>query len=115
MEAFAEYQKAIPLSGDSPDEPASLAYTYALSGRKQEALRIIDDLQERSKRSYISPAIIAFVYTGLGEKDQAFEWLEKAYHGRDSLLVLLKVEPMFDPLRSDPRFQDLLRRVGFSQ
>ncbi len=112
QEAIAEYQKAIPLSGDSPDEPASLAYTYALSGRRQEALRIIDDLKERSKRSYISPSTMAFIYIGLAEKNQAFELLDKAYNERDILLVLLKVEPMFDPLRSDPRFQDLLRRVG---
>jgi serine/threonine-protein kinase len=112
QEAIAEYQKAIPLSGDSPDEPASLAYTYALLGRRQEALRIIDDLKERSKRSYISPSTMAFIYIGLAEKNQAFELLDKAYNERDILLVLLKVEPMFDPLRSDPRFQDLLRRVG---
>jgi DNA-binding winged helix-turn-helix (wHTH) protein/TolB-like protein/Flp pilus assembly protein TadD len=111
-EAIAEYQKAIPLSGDSPDEPASLAYAYALSGRSREALKIVDDLNERSKRSYISPTVMAFIYAGLGEKDQAFALLDKAYDGRDFLLVLLKTEPMFDPLRSDPRFTELMRRVG---
>ncbi len=111
-EAIAAYQKAIPLSGDSPDEPASLGYAYALSGRRQEALQIIDDLKQQSKRSYISPTLIAIVYAGLGEKEQAFEWLDKAYHGQDSILVYLKVEPMFDSLRSDPRYADLLRRVG---
>jgi TolB-like protein/DNA-binding winged helix-turn-helix (wHTH) protein/Flp pilus assembly protein TadD len=111
-EAIAEYQKAIPLSGDSPDEPASLGYVYALSGRRQEALQIIDDLKQQSKRSYISPTLIAIVYTGLGEKEQAFEWLDKAYNGQDSNLVYLKVDPMFDNLRSDPRYADLLRRVG---
>jgi len=114
-EAIKEYQKSIPLSGDSQDEPASLAYAYALSGKKQEALRIIEDLKQRSKRSYISPTVIAFIYAGLGENDQAFEWLEKAYNGRDFILVLLKVEPTFDRLRSDPRFEDLLRRVGLPQ
>ena len=114
-EAIAEYQKSIPLSGDSPDEPASLAYAYALSGRRQEALQIIDDLKQRSKRGYISPTIIAFIYAGLGENDQAFEWLDKAYDGRDFILVLLKVEPLFDRLRSDPRFADLSRRVGSPQ
>ena len=114
-EAIAEYQKSIPLSGDSPDEPASLAYAYALSGRRKEALQIIDDLQQRSQHRYISPTIIAFIYAGLGEKEQAFEWLEKAYQRRDFLLVLLKVEPMFERLRSDPRFPDLVQRVGLPQ
>ena len=114
-DAIAEYQKAIPLSGDSPDEPAMLGYAYAVSGKRREALQVIDDLKERSKRSYISPTLIAFIYASLGEKDQAFAWLDKAYDGRDSLLILLKVEPMFDPLRSDPRFTELLQRVGLPQ
>ena len=73
---------------------------------------MIEELKERSKRSYISPTIIAFIYTGLGEKDQAFAWLDKAYDGRDFILVMLKVDPTYDSLRSDPRFLDLMRRVG---
>ncbi|MCY7347194.1 MAG: tetratricopeptide repeat protein, partial [Pyrinomonadaceae bacterium] len=112
QEAIAEYQKAIHLSGDSPDELASLGYAYALSGKRQEAFQIVDDLKQRSKRSYISPTLIAVVYAGLGEKEQAFEWLDKAYNGQNSNLVYLKVDPMFDSLRSDPRYADLLRRVG---
>ncbi|MEK6324039.1 MAG: protein kinase [Acidobacteriota bacterium] len=112
-EAISEYQRSIPLSGDSPDEPASLGYAYALSGKRREAQQVIDELKERSKRRHISPAIIAFIYMGLGEKDQAFAWLDKAYEERDSILVLLKVEPMFDSLRSDSRFAALLRRAGF--
>ena len=111
-EAIAEYQKAIPLSGESPDEPASLAYAYALSGRRKEALLIVDELNESTKRRYISPTVIAFIYGALGDKDQAFALLDKAYDGRDFLLVLLKVEPMFDPLRTDPRFTELTRRVS---
>ena len=111
-EAVSEYKKAIPLSGDSPDELASLGYAYALWGKKGEARAVIEELKERSKRRYISPTIIAFIYGGLGEKDEAFAWLEKAYNGRDFILVLLNVDPTFDPLRSDPRFVDLMRRVG---
>jgi serine/threonine-protein kinase len=111
-EAIAEYQKAIPLSGDSPDEPAALGYAYALSGKRHEAQELIDELKERSKRRYISPTVIAFIYAGLGEKDQAFALLDKAYDERDSILVLLKVEPAFNNLRSDPRFAELMRRVG---
>ena len=114
-EAIAEYQKAIPLSGDSPDEPAMLGYAYALSGKRREAQQVIDDLKERSKRTYVSPSTIAFIYGGLGEMEQAFVWLDKAYDERDSLLILLKIEPTFDPLRSDPRFTELLRRVGLPQ
>ncbi|MBA2527804.1 MAG: protein kinase [Pyrinomonadaceae bacterium] len=111
-DAIAEYQKSIPLSGDSPDEPASLGYAYALSGKRREAQQVIDELQERSKRRYISPTVIAFIYAGLGEKDQAFALLDKAHNERDVILVLLKVEPMFNSLRSDPRFADLTHRVG---
>jgi len=111
-QAIASFQKAIPLSGDSPDEPAELARAYAKSDRKTEARRIADDLKEQSKRRYISPCVIASIYAALGEKDQAFVWLEKAYEAHDFLLVLLKVEPMFDNLRSDPRFTILLKRVG---
>ena len=115
QEAIAEYQQSIPLSGESPDEPASLAYAYALAGKRQEALKLLEDLKERSKRSYVSPSLIALIYTGLGEKDQAFAWLDKAYDGRDFFLVYLKAEPTFDTLRSDPRFPDLVQRVGLPQ
>jgi tetratricopeptide (TPR) repeat protein len=111
-EAIAEYQLSIPLSGDSPDEYAALAYAYALSGRRADALRIIEDLKRRSERMYIPPSLIAFIYAGLGEKDKAFEWMEKAYVGRDFLMSVLNVEPLFDQLRDDPRFDRLTSRVG---
>lgn len=114
-EAVAEYQKAIPLSGDSTDEPASLGCAYALSGRTREAQQVLAELKERAKRTYISPTVIAFIHISLGEKDQAFALLDKAYEGRDFILVTLKAEPMFDSLRSDRRFTDLLRRVGLPQ
>lgn len=113
--AILAFQKSIPLSGDSPDEPASLAYAYALSGNKAEARKILKELNQQSKRRYISPGALADIYAVLGDKDQAFALLEQAYDERDNMVVLLKVEPMFDPLRSDPRFTDLLRRVGFPQ
>jgi TolB-like protein/tetratricopeptide (TPR) repeat protein len=114
-EAVAEYQKAIPLSGDSPDELASLGYVYALSGKRREAQAVIEELEERSKRRYISPTVIAFIHAGLGERDESFARLERAYDGRDFILVLLKVEPLFDRLRPDPRFAELVRRVGLPQ
>jgi serine/threonine-protein kinase len=111
-DAITALQKSIPLSGDSPDEPASLGCVYARSGRKAEALKIVEDLKEQSKRKYIAPSVIAELYTALGEKDQAFAWLDKAYEDHDFILVLLKGEPTFDNLRSDPRFTALLKRIG---
>jgi TolB-like protein/Flp pilus assembly protein TadD len=113
--AILAFQKSIPLSGDSPDEPASLAHAYALSGKKTEARKILEELKQQAKRKYVSPGTIADLYFLLGDKDQAFALLEKAYDERDNMIVLLKVEPMFDPMRSDPRFDNLLRRVGFPQ
>jgi hypothetical protein len=80
--------------------------------RARAALR---ELQELAKRKYVQPYSIAMIYTGLGEKDQALAWLEKAYDDRSSYMVYLKVEPIFDSLHSDPRFVDLIRRVGLPQ
>ena len=113
--AILALQKSIPLSGDSPDEAASLAHAYALSGKRTEARKILEELKQQAKHKYVSPGTIADLYFLLGDKDQAFALLEKAYEERDNMVVLLKVEPMFDPLRSDPRFANLLRRVGFPQ
>ena len=84
-----------------------------MSGKRGEALRILDELMELLQRRYVSPSSFAIVYIGLGDKDQAFAWLEKAYEDRSTFLTEFKVEPMFDSLRSDPRFQDLLRRMNF--
>ncbi|HLE63559.1 MAG TPA: hypothetical protein VI750_10480, partial [Pyrinomonadaceae bacterium] len=92
-----------------------LAHAYALSGKRVEAQETLAKLQEISKRRYVSPATIAIIYAALGDRDQAFAWLEKADKGRDGLLARLKVDPRFDSLRSDPRFTDLVRRVGLPQ
>jgi serine/threonine protein kinase/tetratricopeptide (TPR) repeat protein len=111
-EGIAEIQKAVALSGDSVEEKAYLGYAYAAIGRRNEAQKVINELTEQSHRKYISPYLLALVYTGLGDKDQAFEWLEKAYSDRAVNLIWLNVEPIFDNLRSDPRFANLVRRVG---
>jgi serine/threonine protein kinase/TolB-like protein/Tfp pilus assembly protein PilF len=111
-EAIETLQKSIPLSGDSPDERAELARTYALAGRRDEALKVLNELKQLSERKHVSPTVIAAIYGALGDKDQAFAWLNKAFETRDFILVLLKVEPMFDPLRDDPRFTALMKRVG---
>ncbi len=113
-EAIADMNKAKALVGDDPGLIEELACAYALSGQKTEAQKLLDALKERSAREYVDPGLIALIYTSLGEKDQAFEWLEKAYQARSSWMTWLKVEPKFDSLRSDPRFTDLMRRVGIS-
>ena len=114
-EAIAEFQKAIPLSGDSPDEPAELARAYALAGRRDEALKIIGGLNKLSEHKHVSPTGIAATYGALGDKNQAFAFLNKAFDERDFVLIMLKVEPMLDPLRSDPRFAELVRRIGLPE
>jgi len=114
-EAIVEFQKSIPLSGDSPDEPAELARAYALAGRRDEALKIVEELKKLSERKHVSPTVIASIYAALGDKEHSFALLNKALEDRDFVLVLLKVEPMFDPLRSDPRFSELIRRVGLPE
>ncbi|MEP6706716.1 MAG: protein kinase [Pyrinomonadaceae bacterium] len=111
-EAIAEINKAIALSGGNVRDIATLGHAYAVSGRKSEALKVLDELQGRAKQKYVSPYFIALIYTGLGEKDQAFGWLQKAYEERHPYLILINVEPVFDSLRSDPRFSDLVRSIG---
>jgi serine/threonine protein kinase/Flp pilus assembly protein TadD len=111
-EAFAEFQKAISLSGGNAMIKGELGHAYAVSGRRDEAMKVLDELLELSRRRYVSPFAIALVYTGLGEKDQAIAWLEKSAEERARLILSLKVNPVFDRLRSDPRFTDLRRRVG---
>lgn len=109
-EAITELQKATELSQGSPTITANLARAYAASNRKEEALRLLDDLKKSSAPASSHASEIAVVYTALGDKDQAMTWLEKGYEERFNPGVLLR--PGFDPLRSDPRFQDLLRRIG---
>ena len=112
-EAIAAFQNAIRLfPGGSSIAEAELAHAYAVSGNREEAQKIIAELQELAKSKYVSSFQIAAIYAGLGEKDQAFAWLEKAYEERSDGLVNLNAEQRFDSLRSDPRFKDLARRIG---
>ncbi len=109
-EAIAELEKAVQLSGDSPTCIANLARAYVASGKRSEALTLLGDLKKRSNPGYSNAAEIAMIYASLGDTDQAMTWLEKGYQERFNPGVLLR--PGFDPLRSDPRFQNLLRRIG---
>jgi tetratricopeptide (TPR) repeat protein len=101
-------------SGGSSITKANLAHAYAVSGNREAAQKIITELEEQSKSNYVAAFDIALIHAGLGEKDQAFAWLEKAYEERSPDLVTLRTEPRFDNLRSDRRFTDLARRVGLS-
>jgi tetratricopeptide (TPR) repeat protein len=112
--AISEFQKAKSLS-DVPWNDAGLGYVYASSGREQKALNVITEMKARAKQRYVSSYAIASVYAGLGDRDQAFEWLEKAYDERSPGLTWLKAEPMLDRIRQDPRYADLLRRMGLPQ
>jgi TolB-like protein/Tfp pilus assembly protein PilF/predicted Ser/Thr protein kinase len=116
-EAIAGFQKAITVTRGTDKILAlpSLGHVYAVSGRKTEARKILAELQRLSEHSYVPAHDVALVCTGLGEKDKAFAWLDTAYEEHSFNLSHLKVEPRFDPLRSDPRFADLLRRVGLPQ
>ncbi len=115
-EAIAELEKAVNLSNRTDEGAmASLGMVLGDSGRKQEARKLLEELEERSKRRYISPYLVALIQVGLGERDQAIASLEQGYTDRDQWMMFLKVDPHMDDLRSDPRFQDLLRRVGLPQ
>ncbi len=109
-EAVAELQEAAQLSGESPTVMANLGRAYAASGKRSEAIKLLSALKKRSNSIYSHGSEIAVIYAALGDTDQAMNWLEKGFEERFNPGVLLR--PGFDPLRSDPRFQDLLRRIG---
>lgn len=111
-EAISEFEKGVKLS-NSPLMIALLGHAYAASGNRVEARRVLADL-ERQKQKYVSPYTVAAIYAGLGEKDQAFKWLEKAYNERDIWLMNLRVDPVFKGLRSEQRFTDLIRRLDLA-
>jgi serine/threonine protein kinase/Tfp pilus assembly protein PilF len=112
-EALAEFWKARDLGGPTITS-ALAAYTYARMGRRREALKVLDELKNPSITPYVPPSSIAMVHLGLGEKEKAWEWLERAYEDRDPILTFIVVEPKWDDLRSDPRYADLVRRVGLT-
>jgi len=109
-EAVVELQKAVQLSGDSPTCIANLARAYIASGKRSDAVKLLSDLKKRSNPGHSNAAEIAMIYASLGDSNQAVNWLEKGYEERFNPGVLLR--PSFDPLRSDPRFQNLVHRIG---
>ena len=118
-DGIAEFQKALTFSKGSTEILAYLGHAYAVAGRQTEAREVLRRLQELlQQKKYVSAFDVAIIHAGLGEPDQAFDWLEKAYAERSSGfsgLVYLNTDPRLDGLRSDPRFQDLLRRMKFPE
>lgn len=112
QEGYDELRKSAILSGNSPLYSAQVAVALASAGKKTEALRIIRELQEMSKTRYVSPYGVAQIYAALHDKEQTLKWLQTAFDDRAIWMTYLAVDPVFDGVRSDERFQDLLRRVG---
>jgi len=108
-EAIAEFEKALVIAPGNTEALAGLGYTYAVAGRRAEAQKVLDQLNELSKQKYVPAWSRAMIYGGLGQKDKAFEWLQKAYEERS---IYSLRDPAYDPLRSDPRFAHLLRRMN---
>jgi DNA-binding winged helix-turn-helix (wHTH) protein/TolB-like protein/Tfp pilus assembly protein PilF len=109
-EAIAEFQKGVKLSG-SPLMLALLGHAYAVSGKTAEAKQVLDDLQQLQGQRYVSPYTVAAIHAGLGDRDQAFKWLERAVEERDIWLMNLKVDPVFAKLRTHRQFTDILARL----
>ncbi len=114
-EAIQQSEEAVKLSNESTVSLATLGQAYASAGNKGDAGKILDRLLERSKKQYVPSYWIALVQMSMGNKDEAFAWLERAYSERSSWLVWANVEPRFDALRPNPRFESLLSRIGFKQ
>ena len=113
-EAIPELEKA-RVTDAPPFFAGSLGYAYAMNGERGKAQAILAELNQMSSRRFVSPYCTAIIYLGLGDKKRALDGLEKAYEARSQFLVILKVDRMFDPLRSEPRFIELLKKVHLDQ
>ena len=113
-EAIPVLEKAVALSNRSPGVIGVLIEAYARAGRRSDALRLLAELNRRRRKGYVPAKAFVNAYLGLGEEEETFAWLERAYQEKSNIMQFLKVDPNLDPLRSDPRFADLLRRVGLN-
>ncbi len=111
-DAIEEIQRAVRMSENNMRVLATLGYAYAVAGQRARAQQVLDELQARSKQAYVSPYFFAIIYSGLDEKAAALDWLERAAQERHPYLILLDVEPVFSGIRNEPRFGELLRRIG---
>jgi tetratricopeptide (TPR) repeat protein len=112
--AISTIEEAMAVSGGgAPLMWTAIGFIYSVAGKRDEAKRTLNKMLEQSKKSYVAPWMIAAVYGGLGQRDKAFEWLEKSFKERDHWLTYLKMSPVVDSLRSDPRFTVLLKKMNF--
>ena len=111
-EAIAEARRGETLPVGGTRGKSMMGYALAKSGKPTEARAVLEELLTLSKKRYVSPYNIALIYNGLGERDEALTWLERGYDQRDVRMMFLKVEPKWNNLRSEPQFQDLMRRIG---
>lgn len=112
-ESITEFKRALSMFPNNTNGLSDLGWAYAMTGRKAEAQNVLDHLSALSKHEYVAPKNVAIIYAALGEKDKAFDLLEQAYENRSLASGQgIKAFPGFDPLRSDPRFADLLRRIN---
>ncbi len=111
-EALAELRQALELSEGDTNELAILGYGEAMAHQQAEAKKILDQLKERSQQTYVQPMAMAMIHTGLGNRNEAFDWLGRAFEDRSAGLVYLRVDPVFEPVAADPRFAELIRRIG---
>ncbi len=115
QDAVPELEKGVTFSNRSPAIVGLLINAYAQAGRRRDALRLLDELKRRKQTGYVPSAAFTFAYLGLRENDEVLVWLEQGYKEQSNLLQTLKVFPFFDPIRADPRFVDLLKRVGLDR
>jgi Tfp pilus assembly protein PilF len=114
--AISEAQNSIDMTGGTPlDTRAILSLAYAAAGEKEKAQEYLDEVLSLSKKSYVPPSSIARIYLCLKQKDRVFEWLEKAYEERDAWLFNHKVFPIYDPIRSDPRFKAMMKKMKLDE
>ena len=111
-EAIAEFKQALTVAGPRPLWSGCVGQMYALTGNTEGAIEILRELRDESKHTYVPPVAFAIVYAGLGKIDDAFHWLKKAADERDGFLIHLKIASVFDSLRSDERFSEILAQVG---
>ena len=111
-EAIPVLEKAVSVTNRSPGVISALIWAYANAGRRADALRLLGELKKRRQTGYIPAGAFVDAYLGLGDNDEAFAWFERAFEEQSNILIYIKVFPLYDPLRGDSRFQDLVRRVG---
>ncbi len=110
--SISEFQGLAEADPQNPGKLEWLAYAYAVAGQKEKALSVLERTKQLCRKTYCPPTGIAYVYGALGQKDEAFAWLDKALVAHDRYLLAINVTPLSDPLRSDPRFAEVLRRSG---